>query len=66
MTLRAGNALISAEGGGQTAARAPEDLASVTVREQRQIITAGLVPAGLWRLRISPGHSGPGAQARHA
>ena len=27
---------------------------SITAREQRQITTAGLVPAGLRRLRISP------------
>lgn len=46
----------SAEEGGQTAARAPEDLASVTARGQRQVTTAGLVPAGLRRLRVSPGH----------
>jgi hypothetical protein len=29
-----------------------------------QITTAGLVPAGLWRLRVSPGHSGPAARAQ--
>jgi hypothetical protein len=61
-----GDALISAEEGGQTAAPAPEGLASITACEQRQITTAGLVPAGVWRLRISPGHSGSAAQARHA
>lgn len=43
-----------AEEGGQ----APGDLACIAAREQRQITTAGLVPAGLPRLRISPGHSG--------
>jgi hypothetical protein len=46
--------LTSAEEGGQ----APGDLACIAAREQRQITTAGLVPAGLPRLRISPGHSG--------
>lgn len=66
INARIGNALYSAEEGGQTAAPAPEDLASITAREQRQITTAGLVPAGLWRLGISPGHSGPAARACHA
>jgi hypothetical protein len=52
------------EEGGQAAASGA--LACITAREQRQITIAGLVPAGLWRLRISPGHSGPAAQACHA
>jgi hypothetical protein len=41
--MRHDNTLNLAEEGGQTAARAPEDLASVTAREQCQITTAGLV-----------------------
>ena len=53
----------SAEEGGQAAARAGrKDLASVIAREQRQITTAGLVPVGLSRLPVSPGHSGPAAR----
>ncbi len=55
--------LSSAEEGGQAAARAGrKDLASVIAREQRQITTAGLVPVGLSRLPVSPGHSGPAAR----
>ena len=55
--------LSSAEEGGQAAARAGrKDLASVIAREQRQIATAGLVPVGLSRLPVSPGHSGPAAR----
>jgi len=54
----------SVEEGGQAAARAGrKDLASIIARKQRQITTAGLVPAGLSRLRVSPGHSGPAARA---
>ena len=33
-------------------------------RKRRQITTAGLVPAGPRRLRVSPGHSGPAARAQ--
>ena len=61
--IRADELLISAEEGGQAAARAGrKDLASVIAREQRQITTAGLVPVGLSRLPVSPGHSGPAAR----
>jgi hypothetical protein len=53
--MRADNALNSAEEGGQAAARAGrKDLAPVIARRQRQITTAGLVPAGLWRLWYHP------------
>ena len=62
--MRTGELLISAEEGGQAAAPAPGDLACITAREQRQFTTAGLVPAGLWRLGISPGHSGASCLTR--
>ena len=41
-----------------------EDLTPVIARRQRQITTAGLVPAWLWRLRIPPGHTGPAARVQ--
>jgi hypothetical protein len=45
----------SAEEVGQTAARAGrKDLAPAIARKQRQITTAGLVPAGLSRLWYHP------------
>ena len=46
-----------AEEGGQAAAPAPGDLACITAREQRQITPQAWCLPGLWRLRISPGHS---------
>jgi hypothetical protein len=58
-------ALSSAEEGGLSAARAGRKTwPRVIARKQRQITTAGLVPAWLWRLRIPPGHSGPAARAQ--
>jgi hypothetical protein len=53
---------IRSEEGGQAAARADrKGLAPVIARRQRQITTAGSVLVGLWRLRVSPGQSGPAA-----
>ncbi len=45
-------------------AHAGEDLAPVIACRQRPIAIAGLVPVRLWRLRVSPGHSGPAARVQ--
>jgi hypothetical protein len=48
--------------GGSTSRQ--EGLVSIIACRNAQIITAGMVPVGLWRLRESTSHSGPAARAQ--
>jgi len=56
MNIRSGNARYSARRRGRSGCSTSrqEDLASIIARKQRQITTAGLVPAGLSRLWYHP------------